>query len=74
MILRYMPKIKKEEKNLIRTIRIYSEGIGLGFGIEKSAIFKMEKKKKKGKRNKKRNRETTKEIELPNQENFRTLR
>ena len=60
---RYLPKMEKELENLTQTIRIYSQDLGMEFGIEKCAIPII----KKGKR------ETTEGIELPNQINIRSF-
>ena len=64
----YMDDIKLFTKNekletLIHTIRIYSQDIGMEFGIEKCALLAM----KSGKRH------LTDGIELPNQDKIRTL-
>ena len=65
----YMDDIKlfaqneKELETLIHTIRIYSQDIGMEFGIEKCALLVM----KSGKRH------LTDGIELPNQDKIRTL-
>ena len=67
--LMYMDDIKlfakneKELETLLHTIRIYSQDIGMEFGIEKCALLVM----KSGKRH------LTDEIELPNQDKIRTL-
>ena len=65
--LMYMDDIKLFAKNeletLIHTIRIYSQDIGMEFGIEKCALLVM----KSGKRH------LTDGIELPNQDKIRTL-
>ena len=66
--LMYMDNIKLFAKNekletLIHTIRIYSQDIGMEFGIEKCALLAM----KSGKRH------LTDGIELPNQDKIRTL-
>ena len=67
--LMYMDDIKlfakneKELETLIRTVRIYSQDIGMEFSIEKCALLVM----KRGKRH------LTDEIELPNQDKIRTL-
>ena len=67
--LMYMDDVKlfakneKEQETLIHTIRIYSQGIGMEFGIEKCALLVM----KSGKRHK------TDGIELPDQVKMRTL-
>ena len=67
--LMYMDNIKlyaKNEKGLetvIHTVRIYSQDIGMEFGIEKCAMLVI----KSGKRHR------TVGIELPNQDKFRTL-
>ena len=58
-------KKKKKKKNnletLIQTIKIYSQDIEMEFGINKCAMLIMKSRK----------RETTKRIELPNQESIR---
>ena len=67
--LMYMDDIKlftkneKELETLIHTIRIYSQGIGMEFGIEKCALLVM----KSGKQH------LTGGIEVPNQDKTRTL-
>ena len=67
--LMYMDDIKLFEKNekeletLIHTVRIYSQDIGMEFGIEKCALLVM----KSGKRH------MTDGIEQPNQDKIRTL-
>ena len=67
--LMYMDDIKlfskneKELETLILAVRIYSQGIGMEFGIEKCAMLVM----KSGKRL------MTDGIELPNQDRIRTL-
>ena len=58
-----MQKTEKELETLIHTIRIYSQDIGMEFGIEKCALLVM----KSGKRHK------TDGIELPNQDKIRKL-
>ena len=55
--------MKKELETLIYTIRIYSQDIGMEFGIEKCALLVM----KSGKQH------LTDGIELPNQDKIRTL-
>ena len=67
--LMYMDDIKlfakneKELETLIHTVRIYSQDIGMEFGIEKCAMLVM----KSGKRH------LTDGMELPNQDKIRTL-
>ena len=56
-------KNEKELETLIHTVRIYSQDIGMQFGIEKCAMLAM----KSGKRH------MTDEMELPNQDKIRTL-
>ena len=56
-------KQKKKLETLIHKIRIYSQDIGMEFGIEKCALFVM----KSGKRH------LTDGIELRNQDKIRTL-
>ena len=58
-----LQKIKKELETLIHTVRIYSQDIGMEFGIEKCALLVM----KSGKRH------LTDGIELPNQDKIGTL-
>ena len=55
-------KNNKEQKTLMRTIRIYSQDIGMEFGAEKCAMLIMKKDK----------RETTKELNQKNQKSIRT--
>ena len=57
-------KNEKELETLIEVVRIYSQDIGIEFGIEKCATLIM----KSGKRN------MTEEMELLNQDKIRTLR
>ena len=52
---------EKELVNLIQTIKIYSQYIGMEFGIEKGAILIMKSRKS----------ETTEGIELQNQERIK---
>ena len=65
----YMDEIKlfakneKEFETLIHTVRIYSQDIGMEFGIEKCTLLVM----KRGRRH------LTDGIELPNQDKIRTL-
>ena len=67
--LMYMDNIKlfikneKELETLIHAVRIYSQDIGMEFGIEKCAMLVM----KSGKRH------LTDGMELPNQDKIRTL-
>ena len=56
-------KNERNKKNLNQGVRIYSQNIGMGFGIEKCAVQIM----KSGKRH------MTEGIELPNQDKTRTL-
>ena len=56
-------KNEKELETLIHTVTIYSQDIGMEFGIEKCVLLVM----KSGKRH------LTDEIELPNQDKIRTL-
>ena len=58
-----MQKKEKELETLIHAVRIYSQGIGMEFGIEKCAMLV----KKRGKRY------MTDGMELPNQDIIRTL-
>ena len=59
--IKLFAKYKKELETLIQTIRIYSQDIGMEFGIEKCVMFII----KSGKRQK------TEGIELPNQERIK---
>ena len=61
--IKLFAKNEKELETLIHTVRIYSQDIGMEFGIEKCAMLVM----KSGKRH------TTDGIELPNQDKIRTL-
>ena len=61
--LKLFAKNEKELEILIHTIRIYSQDIGMEFGIEKCALLVM----KSGKRHRNDG------IELPNQDKIRTL-
>ena len=61
--IKLFAKSEKELETLIHTIRIYSQDIGMEFGIEKCALLVM----KSGKRH------LTDGIELPNQDKIRTL-
>ena len=56
-------KNEKELETLVHAVRIYSQGIGMEFGIEKCAMLVM----KSGKRH------LTDGMELPNQDKIRTL-
>ena len=56
-------KNERELETLIHTVRIYSQDIGMEFGIEKCALFVM----KSGKRH------MTDGMELPNHDRIRTL-
>ena len=58
MTSNYLQKNEKELENLIHTIRIYSQDIGMEFGIERCALLFM----KSGKQH------VTDGIELPNAE------
>ena len=58
-----MQQNEKEPETLTQTIRIYSQDIGMEFGIEKSAMLIM----KSGER------ETEEIIALPSSESIRTL-
>ena len=55
--------IKKKMEIMIPTIRIYSQDVGMEFGIKTCAILIMKSRK----------RETMEGIELPNQERIRTI-
>ena len=61
--IKLFSKNEKELETLIHAVRIYSQGIGMGFGIEKCAMLVM----KNGKWH------MTDGIELPNQDKIRTL-
>ena len=61
--IKLFAKNEKELETLIHTVRIYSQDIGMEFGIEKCALLIM----KSGKRH------LTDGIELPNQDKIRTL-
>ena len=63
MTSNYFQKIKKELETLIHAVRIYSQDIGIEFGIEKCAMLVMKSDK----------RHLTYGIELPNQDKIRTL-
>ena len=56
-------KKEKELENLKQTIRIYSQDIGMGFGIKKCAMHIIKSGRK----------ETTDGIEMANQEIIRTF-
>ena len=61
--IKLFAKNEKELENLIHAVRIYSQDIGMGFGVEKCALLVM----KSGKRY------LTDGIELANQDKIRTL-
>ena len=61
--IKLFAKNEKELETLIHTVRIYSQDIGMEFGIDKYALLVM----KSGKRH------LTDGIELPNQDKIRTL-
>ena len=61
--IKLFSKNEKELKSLIHTVRIYSQGIGMEFGMEKCAQLVM----KSGKRH------LTDRIEIPNQDKIRML-
>ena len=61
--IKLFSKNEKELETLIHAVRIYSQDIGMEFGIEKCAMLVM----KSGKRH------ITDGIELPNQDKIRTL-
>ena len=61
--IKLFAKMEKELETLKHTVRIYSLDIGMEFGIEKCAMLVM----KSGKRH------LTDGMELPNQDNIRTL-
>ena len=58
--IKLFAKNGKELETLIQTVRIYSEDVGMDFGIEKCAMLIMKSRK----------RQMTKGIELLNQENI----
>ena len=64
MTSNYLQKNEKELETLIHTIRIYSQDVGMEFGIEKCAMLVMKRSKRHG----------TDGMELPNQDKIRTLR
>ena len=61
--IKLFAKNEKELETLIHTVRMYSQDIGMKFGIEKCALLVM----KSGKRH------LTDGIELPNQDKIRKL-
>ncbi len=61
--IKLFAKNEKEEETLIHAVRIYSQDVGMEFGIEKCEMLVM----KSGKRH------MTDEMELPNQDKIRTL-
>ena len=61
--IKLFAKNEKDLETLIHAVRIYSQDIGMAFGIEKGAMLVM----KSGKRL------MTEGIELPNQDRIRTL-
>ena len=61
--IKLFEKNEKELETVIYAVRIYSQDIGMEFGIEKCAVLVM----KNGKRH------ITDGMELPNQEKIRTL-
>ena len=61
--IKFFAQNEKELETLIQTVRIYSQDIGIEFGIEKSAMPVM----KSGKRH------VTEGVELPNQVVIRML-
>ena len=61
--IKLFAKIEKELETLIHAVRMYSQDIGMEFGIEKCSLLV----KKSGKRH------LTDGIELPNQDKIRTL-
>ena len=62
--IKLFAKNKKELETLIHAIRIYSQDIGMEFGIEKCAVLVMKSSKW----------HMTDGMELPNQDKIRTLR
>ena len=63
MTSNYLKKNEKELETLIHTVRIYSQDIGMEYGIEKCAMLVM----KSGERH------LTDGMELPNQNKIKTL-
>ena len=61
--IKLFAKNKNEQETLIHTVRIYSQDIGMEFGIEKCTMLVM----KSGKRH------LIDRMELPNQDKIRTL-
>ena len=61
--MKLFAKNEKELKTLIRAVRIYSQDIGIKFGIEKCAMLVMKSRK----------RHLTDGMERPNQDKIRTL-
>ena len=61
--IKLFTKNEKELETLIHAVRIYSQGIGMEFGIEKCAMVVMESGKQ----------HMTDGMELPNQDKIRTL-
>ena len=61
--IKLLAEKEKELENHIQTVRIYSQDIGMEFGIEKCVIVIMRS----------RTRHVTERIELPNQEIMRTF-
>ena len=61
--IKLFAKNEKEQEILIHAVRIYSQDIGMEFGIEKSAMLG----KKSGKQH------LIDGMELPSQDKFRTL-
>ena len=64
MTSKYLQKNEKKLETLIHAVRIYSQGIGMEFNIEKCAMLVM----KSGKRH------LSDRVALPIQDNIRTLR
>ena len=62
--IKLFAKIGRELETLIQTVRLYSQDIGMEFGIEKCVMLVMKSAK----------RHMTEGIKLPNQEKIRTLR
>ena len=61
--IKLFAKNEKELETLIHTLRIYSQDLGMEFGIEKCGLLAMKSSK----------RHLTDGIELPNQDKIRTL-
>ena len=62
--MKLFAKNEKESETLIHAVRIYSQDVGMEFGIEKCDMRIMKSRK----------RHMTDGMELPNQDKIRTLR